>query len=148
MKEKLLSLLKKHWEVISYLFFGGCTTLVSWLTYGLFVGTLAMPLMAGKVLSWICAVTFAFVTNKLWVFRSKAMDGRILLREALEFFGSRVATGVVEILGLPLLMKLGLDQSMFGVEGFVANAVISIVVIVLNYIVSKFLVFRKKKTED
>lgn len=148
MKDKLITLLKKHWEVISYLFFGGCTTLVSWVTYALFVGTLAMPLMAGKILSWICAVTFAFVTNKLWVFRSEAMDGWTLLREAAEFFGSRVATGVVEVLGLPLLMKLGLDQTLFGVEGFVANVVISVVVIVLNYIVSKFLVFRKEKTED
>ena len=147
MKEKIKALLKKHWEVISYLFFGGCTTLVSWATYALFVGTLSMPLMAGKILSWICAVVFAFITNKLWVFRSKAMDGRTLLREAVEFFGSRVATGVVEVLGLPLLMKLGLDQALFGVEGFVANVVISVVVIVLNYIVSKFLVFRKDKTK-
>lgn len=148
MKEKLIALLKKHWEVISYLFFGGCTTLVSWVTYALFVGTMAMPLMAGKILSWICAVTFAFVTNKLWVFRSKAMDGRTLIRETAEFFGSRAATGVVEVLGLPLLMKLGLDQPLFGVEGFVANLVVTVVVIVLNYIVSKFLVFRKNSTSE
>ena len=148
MKEKIRALLKKYWEVISYLFFGGCTTLVSWATYALFVGTLSMPLMAGKILSWVCAVVFAFVTNKLWVFRSKAMDGRTLLRETAEFFGSRAATGVVEVLGLPLLMKLGLDQSLFGVEGFAANLVVTIVVIVLNYVVSKFLVFRKGKTEE
>ncbi len=148
MKEKVFALLKKHWEVISYLFFGGCTTLVSWVTYVLFVGTLAMPLMAGKILSWVCAVTFAFVTNKLWVFRSTAMDGKTLLRETVEFFASRVATGVVEVLGLPLLMKLGLDQALFGVEGFAANIVVCIVVIVLNYIVSKFLVFRKEKNEE
>lgn len=148
MKEKLIALLKKHWEVISYLFFGGCTTLVSWVTYALFVGTLAMPLMTGKILSWVCAVTFAFVTNKLWVFRSKAMDGPTLIRETAEFFGSRVATGVVEVLGLPLLMKLGLDQALFGVEGFAANLVVTVVVIVLNYIVSKFLVFRKNNTGE
>ena len=148
MKERVTALIKKHWEVISYLFFGGCTTLVSWVTYVLFVGTLAMPLMAGKILSWVCAVTFAFVTNKLWVFRSTAMDGKTLLRETVEFFASRVATGVVEVLGLPLLMKLGLDQALFGVEGFAANIVVCIVVIVLNYIVSKFLVFRKEKNEE
>lgn len=148
MKERISGFLKKHWEVLSYLFFGGCTTLVSWVTYALFVGMLAMPLMVGKILSWICAVTFAFVTNKLWVFRSKAMDGRTLLVEASEFFGSRLATGVVEVLGLPLLMKLGLDQALFGVEGFAANVVISIIVIVLNYIVSKFLVFRKKPEKN
>lgn len=148
MIQKVKDLVKKHWEVLSYLFFGGCTTLVSWVTYVLFVGTLSMSLMPGKILSWFCSVTFAFVTNKLWVFRSKAVDGGTLLRETVEFFGSRVATGVVEVLGLPLLMKIGLDQALFGVEGFAANIVVCIVVIVLNYLVSKFLVFRKKKSED
>lgn len=146
--KRILELYNKYREIINYIFFGGCTTLVSWATYGLFVGTLAMPLMPGKILSWICAVTFAFVTNKIWVFQSRSMDGKTLLRESVEFFASRVATGVVEVLGLPLLMKAGLVASWFGVEGFAANVVVTIVVIILNYIVSKFLVFRKKKTKE
>ena len=146
--KKILELYNKYREIINYIFFGGCTTIVSWVTYGLFVGTLAMPLMSGKILSWICAVTFAFITNKIWVFQSRSMDGKTLLRESVEFFASRVATGVVEVLGLPLLMKAGLDASWFGVEGFAANVVVTIVVIVLNYIVSKFLVFRKNKTKE
>jgi len=144
---KILELYKKHREIINYIVFGGCTTLVSWATYALFVGGMDMEILAGKILSWICAVSFAFVTNKLWVFFSRAVDWKTWLREGVEFFASRAATGVVEVLGLPVLMKLGLDASLFGVEGFAANIVVTVVVIILNYIVSKFLVFRKKNNE-
>jgi len=144
---KILELYKKHREIINYIVFGGCTTLVSWATYALFVGGMDMEILAGKILSWICAVSFAFVTNKLWVFFSRAVDWKTWLREGVEFFASRAATGVVEVLGLPVLMKLGLDASLFGVEGFAANIVVTVVVIILNYIVSKFLVFRKKNKE-
>lgn len=143
--DKIRSLYLKHKEVVNYLFFGGATTVVSWLTYALFVGPLALGVMPGKILSWICAVSFAFVTNKLWVFDSKSWTWPLWLREAAAFFAGRLGSGLVEIGGLPLLIKLGLDQTLFGVEGFVANIVISVVVIILNYFISKFLVFRKKQ---
>lgn len=142
--KKLLDLYKKHREIVNYLVFGGLTTLVSLGTYALFVDLCGLPILAGKALSWVCAVTFAFVTNKLWVFFSRRTDGKTVLREAVRFFASRGATGVVEFAGLPLLMKLGLDQAWLGVEGFAANVVVTVVVIVLNYVLSKFLVFRQK----
>ena len=142
--EKLKALYQKYREILLYLIFGGATTVVSWATYGLFVGPMRMGLMPGKIASWVCAVAFAFVTNKLWVFESKTWAWPLWLREAGEFFAGRVFSGVVEIGGLPLLIRIGLDQTLFGVEGFVANMVISVVVIVLNYFISKFIVFRKK----
>ena len=143
--KKIKELYEKYREIINYLIFGGLTTVVSLLTYALFVDLCGLGVVVGKVLSWICAVTFAFITNKLWVFSSKSMDGKTLLREAAGFFGSRVATGVVEIGGLPLLMKAGLDQAWFGVEGFAANVAVTVIVVILNYVLSKFLVFRKKE---
>ncbi len=143
--EKLLALYRKYREPINYLIFGGLTTLVSLGAYALFVEACGLGILAGKALSWVCAVTFAFITNKLWVFFSAGKDAKTILREALGFFASRAATGVVEFAGLPLLMRLGLDQPLFGVEGFAANIVVTVVVIILNYILSKFLVFRKKK---
>lgn len=142
--KKLLELYRKYREPVNYLIFGGLTTLVSLVTYALFVEVCGMGVVAGKALSWVCAVTFAFITNKLWVFFSADMDGGTLLAEAVKFFGSRAATGVVELVGLPLLMRAGLDQPLFGVEGFAANLVVTVVVIILNYVLSKFLVFRKK----
>ncbi len=142
---KLKELCQKYREIISYLFFGCLTTVVSWAAYALFVGPAHMGVMPGKVASWICAVTFAFVTNKLWVFESRAWTWPLWLREAAAFFAGRIFSGVVEIGGLPLLMAIGLDQTLFGVEGFVANIVVSIAAVILNYIISKFLVFRTKK---
>lgn len=142
--EKLKALYFKYREVLHYLFFGGCTTLVSWATYALFVGLCGLAPVFGNALSWVCSVLFAFVTNKLWVFFSKSWEPRVVWKEAAEFFGSRTFTGVLELVGLPLLIRVGLDRTLFGIEGFVAKIVVSVVVIVLNYILSKLLVFREK----
>ncbi len=143
--EKIKSLLLKYREILSYLFFGVLTTVVSWATYALFVGALGLPVNTGNILSWVCAVSFAYVTNKLWVFRSRSWAWPTWLKEAAAFFAGRIFSGLVEIGGLPLLMKLGLDQTLFGVEGFAAKVAVSVVVIILNYILSKFLAFRKRK---
>ncbi len=144
MREKVGTLLREHREILSYLFFGAATTLVSWLTYALFVGLLHLRVTAGNLLSWVCAVTFAFVTNKLWVFQSKSWAYPQWLREAAAFYAGRIFSGLVELGGVPLLMRLGLDQTLFGVEGIVAKVAVSLVVIVLNYFLSRFLAFRKK----
>lgn len=143
--EKLKALFLKYREIVSYLIFGGMTTVVSWITYALFVGGFGMPVNGGNILSWLCAVTFAYVTNKLWVFQSKSWAWPKWLKEAAAFFAGRIFSGLVEIGGLPLLVKLGLDQALFGIEGFAAKLVISVVVIILNYILSKFLAFRTPK---
>lgn len=145
MIEKLKSLYLKYREVISYLFFGGLTTVVSWLSYALFVAVLHLSVGTGNLLSWICAVLFAYVTNKLWVFQSKSWTWPAWLQEALKFFAGRIFSGLVELGGLPLLIKLGLNQPLLGIDGFAAKVVITIVVIILNYILSKFLIFRNTK---
>ncbi len=142
---KLKALYLRYREPVNYLFFGGLTTLVSWGVYALAVGWLDMPVTPGNLLSWVCAVSFAFVTNKLWVFDSKSWAFPQWLKEAGAFYAGRIFSGLVELGGLPLLMWLGLDQTLFGVEGFAAKVVISIVVIILNYFLSKFIAFRKKK---
>ena len=144
--EKLKALYAKYREIVSYLFFGGLTTFVSWATYALFVGAMNTGVTVGNILSWVCAVAFAFVTNKLWVFESKSWAWPGWIKEAAGFVGGRLFSGAVELGGLPLLMKLGLDQDLFGVEGLPAKIVISVVVIILNYFISKFFVFRRKKS--
>lgn len=145
MKKTIIALFLRYREVISYLFFGGLTTLVSLGSYALFVGALGLNVIAGNCLSWLCAVLFAFVTNKIWVFQSRSWKGTAWLREAAAFFGGRIATGLLEMFGLPLLMWLGLDQTILGVEGFAAKLVTTVVVTILNYIISKLIVFREKK---
>ena len=129
-------------EAIDYLFWGGMTTVVSWGSYSAFV-LLGASVFWGNVLSWICAVLFAFVSNKLWVFQSKSWAGNVLLPELGKFLSSRVATGVFEMVAVPALVALGLNQTILGIEGMVSKVLVSVVVVILNYILSKLFVFKK-----
>ena len=129
-------------EAIDYLFWGGMTTVVSWGSYSLFV-LLGASVFWGNAGSWVCAVTFAFVTNKLWVFGSKSWAGNVVFPELGKFLSSRVATGVFEMVAVPALVAIGLNQTIFGIDGMVSKVVVSVAVIVLNYILSKLFVFKK-----
>lgn len=154
---KLLQLLKKYREIVSYLFWGVMSTIVSWGSYGLFVVWFAgmtdemhlfgwnipMVVVIANVLSWICAITFAFFTNKLWVFESKSWNCEVWLPELGKFLSSRIATGVVEMVGVPLLVGIGLNQTIYGIEGMLAKVIVSVVVVLLNYVFSKLFVFKE-----
>ena len=152
---KIKELFLKYKEIIMYLIFGVLTTLVSWGSYALFemlLGTFIKDVIllssVANVLSWIIAVLFAFVTNKLWVFDSKSWKGSVVVKELGAFVGSRVLTGCLEWFGVPLLMIIGINQSILGIEGMVAKVLISVIVVILNYVLSKLLVFRKKKNNE
>lgn len=142
--ETLKNLYFKYKEIINYLIFGALTTAVSWGTYSLFVKGFDLSITVGNVLSWICAVLFAFVTNKLFVFESKSWAPTTAAREFFSFIGARLFTGVIEWVGVPFFSTHGLTYPLFGVKGLLAKIVVSIVVIILNYLFSKFLIFFKK----
>ena len=143
----IISFIKRKWEVISYLFFGGLTTLVNFVAYIILVELTVLNITVSNLIAWVIAVTFAFVTNKLWVFGSKSWEPKLVIREAGIFLGARVATGVIDIVGMPLLFYIGLDYPLFGVDGFLAKSMIGVIVIILNYVFSKLFVFRKKRVE-
>ena len=146
--ENFKKIYQKHKEVVNYLIFGVATTLVNWLTYSILVKGLAINEAVGNAIAVVIAVLFAFITNKIWVFESKQKDIGSLAKEAFSFFGSRAVTGVIEIIGVPTLQAIGLNQSLFGVKGMWAKIAISVVIIILNYVFSKFIVFKKTKTTD
>ena len=126
-------------ELFRYCVIGGLTTLVSFGTLWLFENLLYLEANLANILSILCAVTFAYVTNKLFVFRTHVGSAGALLREAASFFAARGVTMLVEAGGffaLHSLMHLG---SMW------AKLAISVVVLVLNYVLSKLIIFRKKK---
>ena len=104
-----------------------------------------------NILSWICGVLFAFVTNKIWVFNSRSWKIKLVLTELWKFVVARLITGAIEWIGHPLLISLGLNQTIdiFGrkLEGFWAKIVISVIVVILNYVFSKLIVFKKKKSD-
>ena len=163
MKEKLKHLYHKYHEVIAYLFWGVMTTIVCWGSYSLlmllfkglpqtdiriFGRSFPLAVTIANVLSWIFAVAFAFITNKIRVFQSKSWKRKVVGPELIKFLSSRIATGVFEIIAVPLLVTLGLNQTIFGIEGMLAKVTVSIIVMVANYILSKFLVFKTRKKQN
>ena len=136
-------LFEKYREIIMYLIFGVLTTLVSLLSYSLFVSLLPLSITAASALSWVISVTFAFVTNKLFVFLSRSREKKTVLKELVSFFLARGISGAVEIFLPELLFKVGLSFSLFGVKGLVSKIIVNVIVIILNYIFSKLWVFKK-----
>lgn len=137
----IIGLLKKYKEVILYLIFGVATTVVNWISYAVCNKT-GIGMNISNVIAWVLAVIFAYITNKIFVFESKSMKLEVLLPEVGKFVGARVVTGVIEIVGLPLLVYLGVRQTVFGVEGFLAKILVSVIVVILNYVFSKIFVFK------
>ncbi len=130
---------KKYKEQLLYLFFGGLTTLLSIFLFWLLVYPCGVPPLAANVVTWVLCVAFAYVTNRTWVFADKARDARGIVREALSFAVGRLAT-----LGLEeLILWAGIDLLGFG--SLPVKIVAQVLVIVGNYVVSKWLVFRKWK---
>lgn len=154
--EKIVKILQQHREVLSYLFWGVMTTLVSWLSYSIFAILfkkqasvirlfdleMSMTVFWANLISWVCAILFAFVVNKLWVFESKSWKKSVWLPEFWKFVSARIATGILEIFVVPLLVNFGLNQIIFGVEGLLAKVLVSVVVVILNYVLSKLFIFK------
>lgn len=143
--KKIQELFEKYKEVIMYLIFGVGTTAVNYVIYTVLTETGVMTnLNIANVIAWIGAVAFAYITNKLWVFESKSWKLDLVIKELGMFLGARIFSGIFEIGLFPILMKMGFDYAIFGVEGMAAKVAISVLVIVLNYIFSKLLIFKKK----
>jgi putative flippase GtrA len=137
-------MLTKHREAILYLVFGGFTTLVSWFSYAAFVWV-GLELNVSNILSWFCAVLFAFVVNKWFVFESKSLENKTVAKEIVLFFGARIFTGVLSWILFPILLWIGLDQTLLGTEGLIAKIIVTIVEIALNWVFSKYMIFKKKE---
>lgn len=149
--KKLEPFYKAHKEVLLYLFFGGLTTVVSVIFFaipmnilhirkGKLLGfTIDYDVTIANIISWICAVTFAYVTNRTWVFEDKAHGTGAVVRECAAFFAGRLFTLVVETLLLNVMTNT------FKMQEIIAKIIVSVVTIVLNYFISKLLVFKKEK---
>ena len=142
--KQIFDLLKKHREGIVYIIFGVATTVVNWIVYTILVTLFHCGITAANAAAWIVAVLFAFWVNKLFVFQSKDLSPALLLKEGVSFFGTRVLSGVIEIFLPALLISLGLDAALLGIEGSLAKIVTAVFVIVLNYLLSKLIVFRNR----
>ena len=132
----------KYSELVRYGIFGVLNVVVTWVTYAVFVLVGVDPVIS-NALSWIIGVLVAFVCNKFWVFDSKSTETKTVAAEFVSFIGGRILTGVVAIVGFPILYNLGLNQALLGVDGLWAKIIVSAIEIALNFVISKYLVFRK-----
>lgn len=124
-------------EMISYVFFGVCTTIVNIVVFQCCTIFLHWNWSMSNVLAWLAAVLFAFVTNKLFVFRSKDVGAKLFLWEAVTFFGARVLSLGVDMASMWLLLDY------MHLDGFLAKIIVSVLVIIVNYILSKRVIFRR-----
>ena len=129
---------KKYKEMLLYLFFGGLTFLISVGSYSVANITFGINELLANIISWIIAVFFAFFTNRVWVFEGKTNGVKEFFIQMINFFGGRVVTLVVEEIILFVFI------TMLGFGSIAIKVIAQIVVIVLNYIISKLWVFRKK----
>lgn len=134
----MIEMIKKYRGLIMYGIFGVLTTVINLIVYWLCYEKIGIANVPSTVIAWIAAVLFAFVTNKIWVFESKSTDMKTLLYEASTFVSCRLATGVLEI----AIMYVTVDMMRF--NGMLMKLFVNIIVIILNYVASKLVIFKKK----
>ena len=127
-------LLMKYKEIIMYLIFGTLTTAVNIVVYYLFSNIIHMNYLFSNAVAWFLSVLFAYVTNRKYVFDSKNNQ---IIKEAISFFGSRLATGIMDMVLMWFLVNFNI------VNDVVAKVVVNVIVVILNYILSKLVVFKK-----
>lgn len=139
----------KYKEIILYIIVGVLTTLVNAIVYAIFthilpIKTVGQLVLVSNIIAWATSMLFAYFANKMWVFESKTKGIKELTKEFTAFVGARLLTGIIEIIGVPFLVTIGLNQTLFGIEGAISKLVVGVAIIVLNYVFSKVLIFKKK----
>ena len=152
MMMKIKDLLYKYKELITYVIFGGLTTLVNFVAFYVVTQILGEELyLLNNAIAWVVSVVFAYVTKKLFVFESKSWNLKLVAKESVEFVGARIFSFLIEEGGMLLFVSvLGFGEISFNIFGFtitgqlIAKLILAVVVVIMNYFFSKFIIFRKK----
>ena len=139
MLEKIKQLCIKYRSIIMYVIIGAITTLINWVAFWLCFYVVYVPNVPSNIIAWIVAVAFAFASNKVWVFESRSWESKVWMPELLKFVGGRIGTGLIDL----ALMWLTVD--VLGLHAFLMKILVSIIVLILNYVISKLLVFKKER---
>ena len=137
MVHKIRELIEKYWDILSYLFFGVLTTVVNYVVYLPCYNALGLSAVASNGIAWVVAVAFAYLTNKPFVFKSHDWSAKTVIPELSKFVGCRIGSGLAE----SLILLLAVD--ILGWNGNIWKLLTNVLVVILNYIGSKLLVFRK-----
>ncbi len=142
MIEQIKVLLEKYKAIILYGIFGVLTTLINIVVYEAFYRYAGWSNVVSNIVAWVAAVLFAFVTNKLWVFESKTTEKKALMFEIASFFGCRLATGVLDL----AIMYVAVDE--MALNSTLMKCISNVIVIIVNYIASKLLIFKNSGNAD
>lgn len=131
-------LLEKYKDLIPYAVFGVLTTLVNIGGYWICAHPLGLPVMASTIIAWFASVLFAYLTNRKWVFHSEAVGAAAIWKEIVSFFACRIGTELIDL----AFMFIFVDK--LGFNDMIIKAIANVVVIIVNYVASKFVIFRHK----
>lgn len=129
----IVKLYWKYKEIINYLIFGVLTTLVNIVVFYIFSDCLNVQYMISNLFAWFLSVLFAYITNRKYVFESKSES---IFTEMVKFFGSRITTGVLDMVFMWLLISVLLFN------GMISKIIVNVLVVIANYILSKLVVFK------
>lgn len=136
---KFRELFEKYKDLIPYAVFGALTTLVNIVAYWLFAHPFGMPVLVSTIIAWFLSVLFAYVTNRKWVFHSEADTVKAVLKEIVSFFACRIGTELVDLAAMFIFVDL------LHMNDMAVKIIANVVVIILNYAASKFVIFKHPK---
>lgn len=135
----LKRLIVKYRDIITYIFFGVCTTAINISSYQLFYFIFGIANVPSTIIAWILAVLFAYITNKLFVFHSKSFAYKVLVREVVNFFAYRILTGLLDV----AIMYISVD--IMNWNALIWKVISNVLVIIINYIASNLVIFKKQE---
>lgn len=134
----LLALFKKYRSMILYIVFGIITTIVNMGVYWFCYNVTGIANLPSTIIAWFAAVVIAYATNKVWVFDSRSFAPKVLIYELITFFACRILTGLLDV----AIMYMAVD--MMQLNGIIFKFISNVLVIILNFIASKLVIFIKK----
>ena len=140
--DRIKELMKKYRELITYVFWGGMTTVVNYIVYFACTKLLGIEYLISNVIAWVVAVIFAFWVNKIYGLQSYGRDKKTMLHEFGTFVPARVLSGVLET-GM-----MALFVSVMHFNDSVIKIIASVLVVIINYVLSKLVIFKKQKEEQ
>lgn len=126
-------------ELIKYIFFGVLTTFVNYIVYFQAISLIKINYLLANIIAWIVSVIFAYITNKYYVFENKGITFYILMKEIFLFFAARIISVVIET----SILFIGIE--IINIKSYIIKIIASIFVVIINYFLSKYFIFSKKK---
>ena len=153
MMKMIKTLFIKYKEILTYIIFGILTTLVNFFAFWIFTKIFGENLyLVNNAIAWVVGVVFAYVTNKHFVFESKSWDLKLITKEITGFLGARIFSFLLEEGGMFLFVSvLGFGEKSLTLLGitvtgqFIVKILLAVIVVILNYVFSKFIIFKNKK---